>query len=55
MKELFANADAGMTGLLFFFILFMGITVWSFLPRNKQTIESYKFIPLREDNNHDLT
>ncbi|MGB1539976.1 MAG: cbb3-type cytochrome oxidase subunit 3, partial [Rickettsiales bacterium] len=29
-----------MIGLLFFFVIFMGIVIWAFLPRNKQKLES---------------
>lgn len=50
MKALFASADIGLIGLLFFFILFVGIFIWAYSPRRKQQIEAYKHIPLREDD-----
>ena len=52
MKELFANADVGLFGLLFFFTVFVGISVWAYMPKRKAEIEQLKNIPLREDN-HD--
>ena len=42
------SQHAGMIGLLFFFSVFIGIAVWAFRPKNKQMIESYKYIPLSE-------
>lgn len=41
--------NAGMTGLLFFFFVFVGIAVWAYRPSAKQTLESYKNIPLKGD------
>jgi len=41
---------AGMTGLLFFFAVFMGVVFWAYRPKAKEQIESYKFIPLMEDD-----
>ncbi|MDG1287703.1 MAG: cbb3-type cytochrome c oxidase subunit 3 [Rickettsiales bacterium] len=52
MKTVFANADAGIVGLLFFFCVFVGIAIWAFNPKRKTQIESYKNIPLNEDE-HD--
>lgn len=49
MKELYANAEMGMIGLLFFFTIFVGIALWAYLPRNKASIEKLKYIPLNED------
>jgi cbb3-type cytochrome oxidase subunit 3 len=49
MKELYASAEIGITGLLFFFAIFVGVAIWAYLPRNKQKIEAYKQIPLKED------
>lgn len=51
MKELFASVDAGLTGLLFFFFVFMVVAVWAFHPKHKQRIESHKYIPLAEESN----
>ncbi len=39
--------NAGMTGLLFFFSVFVIVSVWAFRPSAKQSIEAHKFIPLR--------
>ncbi|MFW0777894.1 MAG: cbb3-type cytochrome oxidase subunit 3 [Rickettsiales bacterium] len=50
MKQLFASADAGLIGLLFFFAVFVGIAVWAFRPSNKKQIESHKYIPLAEES-----
>ncbi len=52
MKALFASADVGVIGLLFFFALFLGIAVWAYNPARKHQIEALKNIPLREDD-HD--
>ena len=49
MKALFASADAGLLGLLFFFSVFVGIAIWAYHPKRKQQIEQYKHIPLEED------
>lgn len=42
--------NAGMIGLLFFFSVFCGVAIWAFRPSFKNTVESYKYIPLAEDN-----
>lgn len=49
MKELYASTEMGVIGLLFFFIFFVGVAVWAYLPANKKKIEAYKNIPLSED------
>lgn len=49
MKELFASADAGTISLLFFFIIFSGVTIWAYRPKNRDRLESYREIPFRED------
>jgi cbb3-type cytochrome oxidase subunit 3 len=43
------SENAGMTGLLFFFGVFVVIGVWSYRPKAKETLESHKFIPLEGD------
>ena len=43
--------NAAMVGLLFFFLVFCGITVWVMLPQNRKSIEAHKFIPLTEQEN----
>ncbi len=45
----FLSLNAGMIGLLFFFIVFVGVALWAFLPSQKHKLESYKFLPLQED------
>lgn len=45
----FLSNHAGVIGLLFFFAVFMVIIFQSFRPSAKKTIESYKYIPIRED------
>ena len=37
---------SGMMGLLFFFLVFSLIALWAYSPRNKETLEDHKFIPL---------
>ena len=49
MKTIFANADAGLIGLLFFFIIFIGIAIWAMTPSRKKQLETHKYIPLSED------
>lgn len=43
--------NAGMTGLLFFFSTFCAIAFWAFRPANKDKMEDYRNIPLKEDVN----
>lgn len=52
MKALFASADFGLIGLLFFFALFVGIAFWAYTPHRKEEIEDLKNIPLRDEDNH---
>ena len=49
MKALFASADFGLIGLVFFFAVFVGIAVWAYHPSRKKQIEALKHIPLHED------
>lgn len=51
MKALFANSTVGIIGLLFFFILFVGILIWLFRPTAKQKFKEYGNIPLEDDKN----
>jgi cbb3-type cytochrome oxidase subunit 3 len=48
----FLAINAGMIGLLFFFIVFSGVAIWAFLPSQKEIIEKNKYIPLLEDNHN---
>ncbi len=50
MKEIFASADYGLAGLLFFFIFFCAITLWTLRPRAKTTYQDYGNIPLQEND-----
>ncbi|NBO17676.1 MAG: cbb3-type cytochrome c oxidase subunit 3 [Proteobacteria bacterium] len=36
-------------GLLFFFMVFIGIALWTLLPSNKQRLQAYGHIPLKEE------
>lgn len=49
MKEHFASMEYGLIGLLFFFIFFMGVLVWLFLPGAKTKYKEYGNIPLEDD------
>lgn len=46
----FLGHHAGMIGLLFFFVFFFSVSLWALLPSQKQKLESYKFLPLNEDD-----
>ncbi len=47
-----AFADYAPTiGLLFFFTVFVGIAVWAWHPRRKNTLQQLAHIPLNEDEN----
>ncbi len=50
MKEIFASADMGLIGLLFFFIFFCGVTIWTFRPNAKKSYEDIANIPLNDGN-----
>ena len=52
MSLLFANASAGLIGLLFFFIIFVGIVVWAYMPANRERLEAHGRIPL-DDTEYD--
>lgn len=41
---------APVIGLLFFFLVFVGIAVWALRPSNKTRLQSYAEIPLKGDN-----
>ena len=40
---------SGIIVSVLFFTMFVGIAIWSYLPRNKRRLQSYADIPL-EDN-----
>ncbi len=50
MKELFANPDLGLIGLLFFFVFFCAVTVWTLRPGAKKAYLDHGDIPLREND-----
>jgi cbb3-type cytochrome oxidase subunit 3 len=37
-------------GLILFMALFIGVVFWAFRPKNKQKLENYGSIPLRDDD-----
>lgn len=49
MKEIFASADYGLVGLLFFFVFFALVTLWTLRPSAKNTYKNYGNIPLQEN------
>ncbi len=49
MKEFFANPDLGLIGLLFFFIFFCTIFLWTFRPGAKGKYQEHANIPLDEN------
>ena len=48
MKHFFADADLGLIGLLFFFVFFCAVTLWTFRPGAKKTYKDHGNIPLQE-------
>ncbi|MCB1531963.1 MAG: CcoQ/FixQ family Cbb3-type cytochrome c oxidase assembly chaperone [Alphaproteobacteria bacterium] len=48
MKEFFASANAGLIGLLFFFVFFIGVVVWVMRPGSKEKYKEDAQIPLKE-------
>ena len=48
MKEIFANSGAGMIGLIFFFLFFVGVVLWVFRPGSKKKYSEDACIPLEE-------
>lgn len=49
MKQIVASADAGLIGLLFFFVFFVAITAWTFRPGAKKNYKDHGDIPLKEN------
>lgn len=45
----FIVTNAGLMGLIFFFILFLGIVAWTYRPGSKRKYQKYAYIPLNED------
>lgn len=50
MKEIFASPSFGLIGLLFFFVFFCVVTLWTFRPSAKRKYEKDAQIPLQESN-----
>ena len=50
MKSFFASAEVGMIGLLFFFVFFCAVVLWTFRSGSKNTYEKYGRIPLEEND-----
>lgn len=44
---------APIVGLLFFFFIFLWIALNTYRPDKKKSLQSYAFIPLKEEANHD--
>ena len=49
MKEIFASADYGLVGLLFFFAFFTLVTLWTLRPGAKKEYQDHGNIPLQEN------
>ena len=49
MKEVFASASFGLIGLIFFFVFFSVVTLWTFRPGAKNTYKELGNIPLQEN------
>lgn len=47
------HGNAGIVGLLFFFIFFSGLVVWVFRPNSGKYYLTQAQIPLKEDGTHD--
>lgn len=50
MKAIFASADFGLVGLLFFFVFFCIAALWTFRPSAKKRYEENAQIPLDTNN-----
>ena len=48
-KSFFADADAGLIGLLFFFTFFCGVLIWIFRPGAKDYFKKQGDIPLKDE------
>lgn len=49
MKEIFADGSAGLAGLLFFFVFFVGVVLWVMRPGSKDKYQQDAQIPLKEN------
>lgn len=50
MKQLFASADAGLIGLIFFFVFFCAVVLWTFRPGAKNKYKKHGQLPLEEND-----
>lgn len=50
MKEIFASPAFGLMGLLFFFVFFCIVTLWTFRPSAKKKYEKEAQIPLQDSD-----
>ncbi len=48
MRDTFANADAGMAGLIICLTIFLAVMVWVFRPKSKDKFKKYGEIPFNE-------
>lgn len=48
MKQIFASADYGLVGLIFFFVFFCVILLWTLRPSAKKTYQDHGNIPFQE-------
>lgn len=53
MKELFASADMGLAGLIFFFLFFCAAALWTFRPGAKGRYQKHGQIPLNDDRTNE--
>lgn len=53
MKEMFADASAGILGLIIFITFFAGLMLWIFRPGAKKHYKDMGNIPLKEDEDND--
>ena len=51
MKHFFADPNLGLIGLLFFFIFFCVVTLWTYRPGAKKNYADHGHIPLNDDDN----
>ena len=49
MKQIFASADFGLVGLVFFFGFFCVAVLWTFRPGAKKLYKDHGNIPLKEN------
>lgn len=50
MKEFFADPNIGLIGLLFFFLFFCGVTLWTFRPGAGEKYKDFGNIPMNDDS-----